>query len=152
MAHRSRGFTLIELIIALVVAALLASLAIPAYQGFIDRGRRAAAISVLTELHAEQQSFRLKQRRFATDFQSLVAIKAETLYVASDRRLTASKAGSPLYAITLDTADGEWIGFTATAVGVQARDEDCAEFSLSAQGLQGAENSSGEGTAETCWR
>lgn len=152
MRSDSRGFTLIELVIAMVVAAIIASIAIPSYQGFIDRGRRAVAIATLSELSAQQQAFRLKQRRFSTEFNELLDIKTDTLYVGKDRRLTASKAGSPLYALTLDTADDEWTGFTATAVGVQTRDEDCAMFSLSAQGLEGAKNNAGKDSAGTCWR
>ncbi len=152
MSKHSDGFTLIELIVALVIAALIAVIAIPSYQGFIDRGRRAVALSTLSELSAQQQAFRLKQRRFATDFESLVSIKADTLYVGKDRRLTSSKAGTPLYAITLDTEDDEWTGFTAEAVGVQSRDDDCATIAISALGLQSAENAAGAGTTAECWR
>jgi type IV pilus assembly protein PilE len=152
MEKRTAGFTLIELLVTVVVVAVLASLAIPAYRDFVDRGRRVVALSILTELQAEQQTFRLKQRRFATDFESLVSIKADTLYVGKDRRLTSSKAGTPLYAITLDTEDDEWTGFTAEAVGVQSRDDDCATIAISALGLQSAENAAGAGTTAECWR
>ncbi|MBT9455034.1 MAG: prepilin-type N-terminal cleavage/methylation domain-containing protein [Burkholderiaceae bacterium] len=38
-ARRSLGFTLVELMIALVVAGVLATVALPAYSGFINKSR-----------------------------------------------------------------------------------------------------------------
>ena len=46
---RIKGFTLIELMIVVAVLAILAALAIPIYQGHIERTRRADAITGLTE-------------------------------------------------------------------------------------------------------
>lgn len=38
-ASRSRGFTLVELMLALVVAGVLAAVALPAYSGFVKKSR-----------------------------------------------------------------------------------------------------------------
>ncbi len=41
---RSRGFTLLEAMIAVVILATLTAIAVPAYQGYIERTRRAQAV------------------------------------------------------------------------------------------------------------
>ncbi|WDJ84233.1 pilin [Xanthomonas campestris] len=46
--RRTNGFTLIELMIVVAIIALLASLALPAYQDYVIRARVAEAISLLS--------------------------------------------------------------------------------------------------------
>jgi type IV pilus assembly protein PilE len=40
-----RGFSLMELMITLAIAAIIAAVAIPSYTAFVERGKRAAARS-----------------------------------------------------------------------------------------------------------
>ena len=55
----SLGFSLIELLIALVVAALLLSFAIPAYNGHVERANTAKAIGDINGLSLAIDRFRL---------------------------------------------------------------------------------------------
>lgn len=64
--RRSAGFSLLELMIAVAVVAILTSIALPSYREYIKRGKRAAAQSVLMDLAARQQAFLLDKRRYAT--------------------------------------------------------------------------------------
>lgn len=57
---RNRGFGLIELLVALVVSALLISLAVPAYNGYSERARVAKAIGDIGGLGLSIEAFRLK--------------------------------------------------------------------------------------------
>jgi general secretion pathway protein G len=57
---RQHGFGLLDLMITLVVAALLAALAVPAYNGFIDRARTAKAMGDIGSISVELESFRLR--------------------------------------------------------------------------------------------
>ncbi|RLA26878.1 MAG: prepilin-type cleavage/methylation domain-containing protein [Gammaproteobacteria bacterium] len=54
------GFSLLDLMLTLVIASLLAALAVPAYQGFIDKGKNAKAIGDIGSLSVQIESFRLR--------------------------------------------------------------------------------------------
>ena len=62
---RRAGFTLIELMIAVVVVAILAAIAYPSYQDHLRKGRRAAAQAFLVEAGSKQQQYLLDARKYA---------------------------------------------------------------------------------------
>jgi type IV pilus assembly protein PilE len=57
-----------ELLIALAIAAILATLAYPAYQDQVMRARRAEARAALQEVALRQQEFFLNSRSYTTSF------------------------------------------------------------------------------------
>lgn len=59
--NRTRGFTLIELMITVAIIAILSAVAFPAYTSYIQKGRRAEAKTALTDLLQQQERF-LTQR------------------------------------------------------------------------------------------
>ncbi|MFC3606587.1 type IV pilin protein [Stutzerimonas tarimensis] len=48
--RRNRGFTLIEMLIAIVIVGILAGIALPAYQNYVKRGHASAAAADLSAL------------------------------------------------------------------------------------------------------
>ncbi len=69
--RRNRGFTLIELMIAVVVVAILTAIAYPSYQKHLAKGRRAAAQAYLMDIAQRQQQYFLDQRSYAPDVATL---------------------------------------------------------------------------------
>ena len=63
--QRARGFTLIELVIALAVAAILGAAALPAYSDHVRRSRAAAAVAVLKDLRARMEQRYADERTYA---------------------------------------------------------------------------------------
>ena len=57
---RSNGFTLVELMVALVVAGLLATVAFPAYTGYVDRANVSKAIGDIGKISLAIERFRLQ--------------------------------------------------------------------------------------------
>ncbi|WP_024301938.1 type IV pilin protein [Pseudogulbenkiania sp. MAI-1] len=59
------GFTLIELMIAIVVVAILMSIAIPAYQDYVRRGRINAALAELSQSRVSLEQYYADNRSYA---------------------------------------------------------------------------------------
>jgi type IV pilus assembly protein PilE len=64
MQH-TRGFTLIELMIAVAVIAILASIALPSYTDYMRRSKLAEATSSLLSMRPKLEQFYQDQRTFA---------------------------------------------------------------------------------------
>lgn len=62
-----KGFTLIELLVALVVVAILASIAIPSYREYVQRGNRRAAQAAMMEIATREHQFFAANREFAEE-------------------------------------------------------------------------------------
>ena len=64
-AHRRRGFTLIDIMIALVIIAILTSLAYPSYLNQVRKSKRAVAKSALLDAADRQEQFFFTHRGYA---------------------------------------------------------------------------------------
>lgn len=70
-ALHSSGVTLVELVIALVIVAILASVAYPSYQNHLKRGHRAAAQAHMMDIAQRQQEYLLNARAYASSVEAL---------------------------------------------------------------------------------
>lgn len=138
---RVSGFTLIELMMVVVIVGILMSVALPAYQGSLQKSRRSDAMSALLDASNRQQQFMLDQGRYTTDM-------VELGYAASPR---ISEEG--FYSVSAASCDGGAIGncfeLTATplAGSPQVRDTRCTSFILDSFGTRSATGS----TPSECW-
>ncbi|CAG1008391.1 Fimbrial protein [Burkholderiales bacterium] len=64
-AHRARGFTLIELMITVAIAAILAAVAIPMYRDYVLRGRIIDATSKLSDFRVRMEQYFMDNRTYA---------------------------------------------------------------------------------------
>ena len=58
-ARRSKGIGLLELLVTMMIASLLVTLSVPAYNGFVNRARVALAIGEIAAFDVEIERFRL---------------------------------------------------------------------------------------------
>lgn len=66
-SNKRRGFTLTELLIVIAVVGILAAIAIPVYNNYLVRARRADAKTALEQLRAAQEMFRAERGRYANN-------------------------------------------------------------------------------------
>ena len=65
--QRAKGFTIIELMIAVVVVAILASIAIPSYSDYVLRSKLTEATGNLADLRVKMEQYYSDNRRYSTD-------------------------------------------------------------------------------------
>jgi type IV pilus assembly protein PilE len=110
-----KGFTLLELAIVVLVAALLAALAMPSFSESLRRARRSDAVSALTQLQLSQERWRSDHPAYATDLAALGLTE---------------RSEQGLYRIAVTAADGQGHVATATATGLQQDDLACTALRL----------------------
>lgn len=113
--RRQSGFTLVELLAALSVAAVLAGVAVPSVRAQVLRSHRSDAVAALTRLQAAQERQRDAGGAYAADLGTL--------------RLPAT-SDDGRYAITLAADGPDAYRATAQALGAQADDADCTQITL----------------------
>ena len=139
----SRGFTLIELMIVLVIAGILVFVALPGYENTIIKSNRNTARGALMEVAALEEQFFINNKAYTATLADL-GLPA-TYYV--DRKAEQSAAADAIYQITLAAAGG---GYTITAApqNRQTKDTQCGTLTLNNLGVKGE---SGSLDPEDCW-
>lgn len=121
MTKKTRGFTLMELMIVVSIVAILGAIALPAYQNSVRKSRRADAMTSLLQLQTLQERWRANNTTYSSSLSNLG-------WSGSD-----SSEGYYTIAITAATANA----FTGTATpkssGPQAGDS-CGTLSITANG------------------
>lgn len=127
------GFSLLELLTALAIVAILVTVTIPSYSGFVARSRRGDAVSALLQVQLAQERWRAAHAGFAADLAAL------------GRR----SAGSPdgYYRLRIGPVSATDYVVTAQPVGVQAGDS-CGTFAIDASGPRYTDGFADQ----TCWR
>ncbi|MDX1497190.1 MAG: type IV pilin protein, partial [Salinisphaeraceae bacterium] len=150
MRQRLAGFTLIELMIVAAVIAVLAAIALPAYQDYSLRGKRAVGKSALMEVISRQEQFFGDNKQYADTMTQLGY--ANDAYFINDQGAYEVTAGDRIYQITLGNTGGT-VTYTATATAVQnqANDTDCATMSVTHLSVKSATNSSTADSTDICW-
>jgi len=140
MRH-TKGFTLIELMIVVVIIAILAAIAFPSYQGSVQKSRRADAKSTLLATAQILERCFTEFNKYNDANCSLVqADNTFDDFNSDDNRIN----GDGYYAITDTVWTGTTFTLVATAIGGQGQDTRCATFTLTHTGAKTATNTD-------CW-
>ena len=67
MRSKSRGFTLVELMVTVVIIAILSAIAVPAYRSYVQRSKRSGATSALLRIQASQEKFFLQNNAYSAN-------------------------------------------------------------------------------------
>ena len=130
---RPRGFTLVELMIAVVVLGILSSMAYPAMTSFLQKGRRADAIKALTTIVQEQERYRSNRGSYAEVLgagdNGLGFSSSQLSQISTHYTLSLAGVGNPAGFVS-----GYKLTATANATSPQASDANCATLSVKLEG------------------
>lgn len=133
----SKGFTLIELMIAVAIVGILAAIAYPSYNDYILRSHRTEGKTMLIQAQVNQERFFLSNNSYASAVTALnysdPAESENGYYVLS---IAAATASCPI---------ATCVAMTVTAQNAQATDTHCAALTVTSTGRKTATNTD-------CWQ
>ncbi len=130
-----RAFTLIEVLVVLVIAAILAAVAIPNYAEYVRRSHRSDARAALLLAAQWQERFRTENNQYANTLPANFA--------------TVPASGTARYTLSIDQPGGaQTFVLTASRTGPQAGDA-CGDLTLDHLGTRGAVGASRP--VDECW-
>jgi len=160
---RQRGFTLMELMIAVVIVGILAAIALPSYRSYVLRANRALMRATVVDIAAKMEVEALRTGNYPTNFNFYLADTAGSLL--SEQEFFIDSRGAvvgdstdagyerTIYSIKLRNpspdagAPARSYKLDIRAVHGQRDDTRCLELAVASNGLR----TSTPGGPEECW-
>jgi type IV pilus assembly protein PilE len=131
-APNERGFTLVELMIAVGVIGILTALALPSFFESLRKSRRAEAVSRVAQVQQAQERWRANNNIYAT---------------LAQLGIPATVTGGRY---TVGVSNVSATGYAVTATALEA-DPLCTSLKIESNGPQLIYTSTGSGAADYCW-
>jgi type IV pilus assembly protein PilE len=125
-----KAFSLLELMIALAIVAIIATIAVPSYQKYTYLARRQGAIADLLKLSLFQERYRITHDSYASE---------QIIKDQNGGQLPISTSGN-YYSFNVSGTSATTYTLTATASSTHSQDQDtvsgtpCSVLTLDAQG------------------
>jgi type IV pilus assembly protein PilE len=148
------GFTLVELMVSIVVATILITIAVPSYTNQIRKSRRTDARAAVLDLAQREERYMSTNSSYTADpaklgySGTLPVTLGDNYYQLSVCLATTTVPATPAAPAVCSsgvTATGNAFLITAAAINAQAKDTTCGYFYVDSQGKQTST------TATTCW-
>jgi type IV pilus assembly protein PilE len=140
--NTQKGFTLLELMITVVVVAILAAIAVPNYQSYMIKTRRATATACLLELSQFMERFYTVNLRYDQD-------TGGNAVAFPDTQCQRDLAG--YYIFNTENPTARTYALSAAPQGAQGSKDPykCGTLTINQAGVKGAAEGATEGM---CWR
>ena len=142
------GFTLIELMVTIVVASILAAIAVPAYTSQIRKSRRTEARTALLDLASREERFNSTNSAYTSSLANLGYSGAAWPVTVGSGYYQISVWVCAAVPCTADAGTGAAFLLTAQPVAPQDKDTICGSFRLDNTGTQQV---TGTATPASCW-
>jgi type IV pilus assembly protein PilE len=116
----AHGFTIIELLVAVFIVAILAAVAFPSYQRYVVRGQRSQAAQLMAHIASREEQYMLDARSYTA------TIGAGGLNVTADGWTCAANCTNGRYTVSVTPQAGPPPSYSisAQALGSQSSDGD----------------------------
>lgn len=149
MRKHNKGMTLIELMVAIAIVGILASIAVPAYRNYMIRANRSEAKATLLAAAGALE-------RCYTRFNSY---NDDGCTAANDLRGAGFRSETGKYVVKVEfpmdeddeVANAGTFVLTATPQGAQAGDDECGSFTLDSTNRRGVSASEDDAVVQRCW-
>ena len=132
---RSRGFTLLEVVITCAIVAILAAIAYPSYNNSVQKSRRSEATSALLGIASQLERWSTEKGTYTT-----ATLGTGGVY--------ANGTENSYYNLSLTGVTATTYTIRATPAGVQVGDP-CGTFTYNEQGIKDV--TGGSWTKAQCW-
>ena len=144
---RSRGFTLLEVMVVCAIVGILAAIALPAYQSQVRKGNRSAAQQFMQDVATREQQIMLDTRTYVAVADGNFGNKPSDSPPGVNLAQPDTTSGKYTFAVVADnTATPPTFTITATAINGQDKDPDLHFLTLDQSGNRATKNSGGTAT------
>lgn len=142
----NKGFTLIELMVVVAIAAILTMIALPSYQAYVLKSHRTAAINAILDLASREARYYTTNNAYTG---SLTALG----YSTDPMPITMGTGGTAYYNLSVNSVTAASAGtpadFTLWAAPVSPQTNDtCGTYTYTSLGIKGISS----GTLADCWK
>ncbi len=145
---KNQGFSLLDLVIAMAIMGILASIAVPSFNQNVRKARRSDALQTLLEISQQQERFFFRNNRYSCDLQAAGELNRGTTQ-SLEGHYTISM--TPVVASPCPNATTYTITAVAAVGDDQGEDTTCNSMSLSSTGLKSAQDVGANDTTTKCW-
>ncbi len=150
-----RGFTLVELMVTLVIATILISIAVPTYQVQMRKSRRTEAKTTALDAAAREERYYATQNTYTADTGQLGYTSGTGSFpftTGTYYEINSIASSAPTANATGVTTGSFTITVDAPAGSPQQADTACATFVVTQTGARTATDSGGADNSTTCWQ
>ncbi|MFM8333400.1 MAG: type IV pilin protein [Candidatus Methylumidiphilus sp.] len=155
MGRQQKGFSLVELMVALAIVGILAAISYPSYTGHMMKTRRVDAQGSLAGLSAAMERYFTENNTYAGAAGTTsggVVTPADTGAPRIYPTQSPIDGATKYYNLTISAADASSYTLRATPISTSTQASDkCAILTLTSTGLRGAVTSGGTAISG-CWQ